>query len=98
MQWAREISKLPDGCFTLAYYPYSRQRNEAGTELQIVEGCKWRTQMPEGRMNIDSDNLLLYTNAAGEPKACYRILIRYMGFPHDGYKLHKIDWLHHIDD
>jgi hypothetical protein len=24
---------------------------------------------------------------------CYRILIRFMGFPQDGYKLHKINWL-----
>jgi hypothetical protein len=24
---------------------------------------------------------------------CYRILIRYMGFPQDGFKLHKINWL-----
>ncbi len=93
MQWAREISKLPDGCFTLAYYPYSRTRGEASNELRIVEDCKWRTQLPKERFEIDGDNLLLFTNAEGEPKMCYRILIRYMGFPNDGFKLHKIDWL-----
>ena len=34
-----------------------------------------------------------YTDEDGNPKMCYRILIRYMGFPQDGFKLHKIDWL-----
>lgn len=93
MQWAREISKVPEGTFTIAYYPYSRKRNEASKILRVVEGCKWRIQLPKELFEIDGDNLLLYTNAAGEPKMCYRILVRYMGFPNDGYKLHKIDWL-----
>ena len=70
MQWAREISKLPDGCFTIAFYPCSLQR-----------------------FSVDSDNFFLFTDKDGEPRMCYTILIRYMGFPQDGFKLHKIDWL-----
>ena len=30
LQWAREISKLPEGYFTLCFFPYSRSRGEAG--------------------------------------------------------------------
>lgn len=93
LQWAKEISKLPDGCFTLAFFPCSRHRGEAVPKLTVKEGCKWRTQLPEERFTIDSDNFLLFTDGEGEPKMCYRILIRYMGFPQDGFKLHKIDWL-----
>ena len=93
MRWAREISKVPEGTFTIAYYPYSRQRNEASAKLKVVKGCKWRTQLPKELFSIDGDNLLLYSTADGEPKMCYRILIRYIGFPNDGFKLHKIDWL-----
>ena len=93
MQWAREISKLPQGCFTLAFFPYSRQKGEASAKLKVVTGCKWRTQLPKERFNIDAENLLLYIDGEGNYKMCYRILIRYMGFPQDGYKLHKIDWL-----
>lgn len=37
MQWAKEISKLPDGCFTIAFYPCSLQRNEASTKIVIVD-------------------------------------------------------------
>ena len=93
MQWAREISKLPDGCFTIAFYPCSLQRNEASTKIIVKDGCKWRTQLPHERLSVDSDNFFLFTDKDGEPRMCYTILIRYMGFPQDGFKLHKIDWL-----
>ena len=105
LQWAREISKLPDGEFTLVFFPYSgvsscfrfpsysRQRDEASTELQVRHHCKYRTQLPRERFAIDGENYFLYTDEDGNPKMCYRILIRYMGFPQDGFKLHKIDWL-----
>lgn len=93
MQLAREISKLPEGSFTIAFYPCSLQRNEARTTLVVKSGCKWRTQLPEEKFSVDSDNLFLFTDSAGQPRMCYSILIRYMGFPQDNYKLHKIDWL-----
>ncbi|WP_294617658.1 hypothetical protein [uncultured Bacteroides sp.] len=93
MQWARELSKLPDGCFTIAFFPCSRKRGEAVPRLTVKEGCRWRTQLPEERFGIDGDNLFLFSDGNGDPKMCYRILIRYMGFPQDGFKLHKIDWL-----
>jgi hypothetical protein len=93
MQWAKEISKLPDGYFTIAFFPCSRHRGEAVPALTVKERCKWRTQLPEERFSTSSDNFFLFTDADGEPKMCYRILIRYMGFPQDGFKLHKIEWL-----
>lgn len=93
MQWAREISKLPDGCFTIAFYPCSLQRNEASTKIIVKDGCRWRTQLPHERFSVYSDNFFLFTDKDGEPRMCYTILIRYMGFPQDGFKLHKIDWL-----
>ncbi|MDR2917625.1 MAG: hypothetical protein LBV74_22770 [Tannerella sp.] len=92
MNWAKEISKLPDGCFTIAFFPYSRQKNEASDKLVVKEKCKYRSQLPKEQFSIDSDNFYLFTDSDGEPKMCYKILIRYMGFPQDGYKLHKIIW------
>lgn len=93
LQWARELSKLPNGDFTLCFFPYSRSRGKAGADLQVKEHCKYRTQLPEERFAAASENYLLFTDADGVPKMCYRILIRYMAFPNDGYKLHKINWL-----
>lgn len=93
LQLAKEISKLPDGCFTIAFYPYSKARNRASAKLTVKEQCKARTQLPEERFQIDSENFFLFSDKGGAPKTCYRILIRYMGFPHDNFKLHKINWL-----
>ncbi len=93
MRWAKELSKLPNGDFTVMFFPYSRLRNKAIPKLEIKEHCKWRTQLPKERFSVDGENLLLFNDEHGEPKMCYKILIRYMAFPNDGYKLHKIDWL-----
>lgn len=93
MQWAREISKLPQGNFTLCFFPYSRAQGLAGDGLVVKKHCKYRTQLPEDRFAVDSENYFLFEDEHGEPRMCYRILIRYMGFPQDGYKLHKINWL-----
>lgn len=93
LQWAREISKLPDGEFTLCFFPYSRQRQEASAKLVTKRHCKYRAQLPGERYKVSSENYFLYTDENGDPKMCYRILIRFMGFPQDGFKLHKIDWL-----
>ena len=93
MQWAREISKLPEGDFTLCFFPYSRSQGMAGEDLVIKEHCKYRTQLPQDRFAVYSENYFLFEDGDGEPRMCYRILIRYMGFPQDGYKLHKINGL-----
>lgn len=93
LQWAREISKLPEGYFTLCFFPYSRSRGEAGASLVVKERCKWRTQLPDERFTVSAENYLLFSDSEGNPKMCYRILVRYMAFPNDGYKLHKINWL-----
>lgn len=93
MQWAREISKLPDGNFTVCFFPYSRSRGEASAKLRTYRHCRYRPQLPQTRNGMDGENFFLFTDENGDEKMCYRILIRFMGFPQDGYKLHKIDWL-----
>lgn len=93
LEWARELSKLPDGDFTVVFFPYSRKRDQASTELCIKEHCKWRTQWPGEKYSVASDNLFLFTDENGEPRMCWRILIRYMAFSQDGYRLHRINWL-----
>ena len=93
LRWAKEISKLPSGCFTIAFFPYSRKRGVASAKMKVLSGCKYRAQLPDERFSIDSDNLFLFEDAAGNPKCCYRILIRFMGFPQDNFKLKKIQWI-----
>ena len=93
MQWAREISRVPQGDFTISFFPYARSQGMAGEQMVVKEHCKWRTQLPDECFKVDSENFFLFEDQEGNPKMCYRILIRYMGFPQDGYKLHKINWL-----
>ena len=93
LRLAKEISKLPDGYFTVSFYPYSRSKGVASRKLTVKEKCKFRAQLPQERFQVDSENYFLFTDNDGNPRTCYRILIRYMGFPHDNFKLHKIKWL-----
>lgn len=93
MQWAREMSKIPQGDFTICFFPYSRIQGMAGEQMIVKEHCKWRAQLPQDCFKVDAENFFLFEDQEGNPKMCYRILIRYMGFPQDGYKLHKINWL-----
>lgn len=93
LELAREISKLPEGCFTIAFFPYSKTSGKGSGKMVVKEKCKFRSQLPQERFSIDGDNFFLFLDENDNPKTCYRILIRYMGFPHDNYKLHKIKWL-----
>ncbi len=93
LRLAREISKVPDGTFTIAFYTYNRVKGEASPRLKVMQGCKARAQLPKDRFWIDSDNYFLFKDAQGNPKTAFRILIRYMGFPQDNFKLRKINWL-----
>lgn len=93
LQLAREISKVPQGSFTVAFFPYSRTKGTASGKLTVKERCKVREQLPEDIFSVGSDNYFLFTDGNGQPRMCYKYLIRYMAFPHDGFKLHKIKWI-----
>jgi len=93
LRLAREISKLPDGTFTVAFYPYNRGRKKASGRLRVIEGCKTRAQLPHDKFWIDSENYFLFADSTGAHKTCFRVLIRFMGFPQDNFKLRKIQWL-----
>lgn len=90
---ATEISRIPDGDFTIAFFPCSRVKGEASGKLRVIKGCKTRTQLPSDAFDVDSENYFLFQDQDGNPKMCYKILIRYIGFPQDNYKLRKINFL-----
>lgn len=92
LQLAREISKIPGGTFTIAFYPYNRIKGVASARLRVIEGCIVRAQLPQDRFWIDSENYFLFSDSQGLPKTCYRILIRFIGFSHQNNKLRKVQW------
>ena len=87
---AKEISKLPDGRFTISFFPCNLTKEVAGDKLRTIEGCKVRTQLSRDRFKYDGDNYFLFEDKDGEPKTCYISLIRYMGFPQDNYQPRKV--------
>lgn len=78
---AKEFSQIPELTFTIAFYSYSRAKGKASNQLTIKEGCRWRKQLPSDKFNIDSENFFLYTDKDGNPRSCYKILVRFMIFP-----------------
>jgi hypothetical protein len=89
---AKEISKLPDGRFKIAFYPYNSTKKQASAELRVIERCNARTQLPQERFTRDSDNYFLFMDADGKHKTCHCVLIRFIGFSNDNYELRKVNW------
>ena len=92
LELAKEISKLPDGMFNIAFYPYNSTKGVAKTTLRVIEQCKVRTQLPEDQFSRDSDNYFLFTDKDGKHKTCYRILIRFIAYSSDSYTMRKVNW------
>jgi hypothetical protein len=90
----KAVSKLKDGCFTLAFYPYNRTKDIADSKLRVMEGCTYRSQLPQDTFEVDGDNYFLFNDSEGRPKSCYRILLRFIGFPNNNFIMRKINWLH----
>lgn len=87
----QEVSKLPDGNFTIAFYPYNRTLGKANANLQVREKCTVRKQLPQERFQIPSDNYFLFMDSNNDHKTCYRVLIRFVCFP-PNYNLIKVKW------
>jgi hypothetical protein len=90
----QEIARIPGGKFNIAFYQYNRTKGVAIPKLRIEEQCTYRSQLPQDEFGIDGDNFYLFNDKDGKPKMCYRILMRFIGFPQDNYQLRKINWLH----
>lgn len=87
---AKEVSKIPDGTFTIAFFPYNRSTGVAKAKLRTISGCKVRTQLSQNTFSVDGHNFFVFEDKDGNPKTCYISLIRYMGFPNDNYQLRKV--------
>lgn len=79
------------GVFTISFFKYNRIKKEASTTLRTITGCRCRLQMPHEKWDIDGENYFLFECSDG-PKACFKSLIRYIGFPSDNYTLKKVNW------
>lgn len=78
--------------FTISFFKYSRRRGEASDTLETYSNCICRLPLPAEKFSFDGWNLFLFTTETGEPKMCYKYLIRYVGFPEDNFSLVKVKW------
>ena len=90
LKTAEDISHA-GGTFTISFYRYSRSKKTASTSLKTYSNCRIRRPLPHEKFSIDGANFFLF-ETGGEPKMCYRVLVRFIGFPSDGFKLKRVIW------
>lgn len=89
---AETVSKA-GGDFTLSFFPYSRLRKMPGrVAMKTFEHCTCRKPLPHDRFDIDGKHFFLFSDRDHQPKSCYRVLIRYIAFSTDGYRLKRVIW------
>lgn len=89
---AEQVSKT-GGDFTVSFFPFSRRKKPVGTVgLKTCEYCTCRRPLPHDKFDIDGKHFFLFSDGDDRPKACYRVLIRYIAFSTDGYKLKRVIW------
>jgi len=88
---ARNLKYLPDGFFTLIHLTCNLKTRKCG-ELSKTERARVRPALREDTFQLDGDLYFTYEDIdTGEPRMCFRRLMRYIGFPPD-YELLKINW------
>ena len=90
---ARNLKYVPDASFTLIHLTCNFKTKKCGETVK-AERCRVRPALKEDTFQLDGDLYFTYENLdTGEPKMCFRKLMRYIGFPPD-YELQKIDWFY----
>lgn len=87
-----------DSSFTIAFFKCNRVTDEVSDRLSIRHGCKLRSQLPIDKFTEDSENYFLFTDENGEPRTCFRMLLRFVGFPPHEDELIKIKHFHTYED
>ena len=89
---AETISKM-GGTFSIVFFPFSRKKqSKEGIKLKTYSCCSCRKPLPKDRFDIDGKHFFLFQDSEGNPKACYRNLIRFIGFQDENYTLKKVIW------
>lgn len=93
LQKAEALSKA-GGTFNLAFFPYSRTKKPGASSvpLKMFSGCTMRKPLPHDKFDIDGKNYFLFLTSDGQPRSCYRALIRAIGFSDEDNKLYRVKW------
>ena len=90
---AETLSKV-GGSFSISFFPFSRKKRAVEQNAQLVtfQNCTMRLPLPHDRFDIDGKHFFLFTTQDEKPRTCYRVLIRYIGFSDDNFKLYRVLW------
>ena len=92
IRWARNLKYVPGAWFSLVHITCSMKTGKCG-EISNHPRCRVRPSLKEETFHLDGD--MYFTDQdldRGEPRMCFKKLMRYIGFPPD-YDLQKISWL-----
>jgi len=88
---ARNLKYLSGIGFTLIHLTCNLKTKKCG-DVSKTERARVRPALKEDTFQLDGELYFTYEDMdTGEPKMCFRKLMRYIGFPPD-YELLKIDW------
>lgn len=89
---AETVSKT-GGDFIISFFPFSRKKSVSGKVWMKTYGhCTCRKPLPRDKFDIDGKHFFLFMDGDDKPKTCYRVLIRFIAFSTDGYKLKRVIW------
>ena len=87
----RNLKLVPGAHFTLLHLTCNMKINECGA-MRKHERCRVRPSLREDTFKMDGDMYFTFEDLdTGEPKMCFKKLMRFIAFPPD-YNLLKIDW------
>jgi hypothetical protein len=85
----RNLRLVNDASFTLVHISCNLKTRECG---EVVKHDRCRLRKSPGDLTVNSDHYLAYEDTdTGEPKMCFKKLIRHAAFPPD-YELLKVSW------
>jgi len=88
---ARNLKYVHGAGFALIHLTCNFKTKKCGETVK-AERCRVRPALKEDTFQLDGDLYFTYEDTdTGEPKMCFKRLMRYIAFPPD-YKLLKIDW------
>jgi len=88
---ARNLKYVPGASFILIHLTCNLKTKKYG-EVSKTEHCRVRPALKEDTFQLDGDLYFTCEDMdTGEPKMCFKRLMRYIAFP-PNYELLKIDW------
>jgi hypothetical protein len=87
----RNLRLVNGATFMLIHITCDLTKRTCG-EISKHEHCRLRSALKENTFKIDGDHYLPFEDTdTGEPKMCFKKLIRFVAFPPE-YKILKVSW------